>query len=80
MQEVRTALESKPEFQLADDREIAPGEQPVAGYVWLRKGESKRIEKALPQPFRYDDEEAGVGTLGNVKLFPDRLVIETFPA
>jgi predicted nucleic acid-binding protein len=48
MQEVRTALESKPEFQLADDREIAPGEQPVAGYVWLRKGESKRIEKALP--------------------------------
>jgi hypothetical protein len=78
IQEVRTVLESKPEFQLADDHEIAPDEQPATGYVWLRKGESKWIEEALPQPFRHDDEEAGVGTLGNVKLFLDRLVIETF--
>jgi hypothetical protein len=76
--EVRTELEAKPEFQLLDDDEIAPDDQPVARYAWLRKGESKQIEAALPEPFRHDNEESGVGTLGNVKLFAGRLVIETF--
>lgn len=76
--EVRAVIDLKPEFQPDDNRDAAAGDRPVVDYVWLRKGESKEIEKLLPEPFRHDDEENGSGALGNLKLFTDRLVVETF--
>jgi hypothetical protein len=76
--EVRALLESKPEFELLHDCDVPADDQKVADYVWLRRGESKQIEEALPNPFRHDDDEPAVGTIGNVKLLADRLVLETF--
>jgi hypothetical protein len=78
VREVRAVLESKPEFELMDDCDAPADDQKVADYVWLRKGESKQIEEALPNPFRHDDDEPAIGTIGNVKLLADRLVLETF--
>lgn len=75
---VEEVLESKPEFEW-EDREPEPGDPPGAEYYcWLRKGESKEIEKSLPKVFQHEGEEGGVGILGTLRLSPGEMMIETF--
>jgi hypothetical protein len=76
--EIKAILDTYPDF---NTRERNPEEKHIEGahyYSWLRKGDSKALEKQMNSAFRHDDETHGVGTLGNVTLCPDKLIIETF--
>jgi hypothetical protein len=77
--DIKNILDNKPDFE---KRQRYPEEKKVARahyYSWLRRGQSKALEKDMPLHFQHKDErEEGVGTMGNVSLFPDKLVIEVF--
>ena len=77
--DIKKILDTKPDFE---KRKRYPEEENVSGahyYSWLRRGQSKALEKDMPLHFQHKDEsKEGVGTMGNVSLFPDRLVIEVF--
>lgn len=76
--EIKAILDGYPDFQ---DRERNSEEKPLEGafyYSWLRRGESKALEKEMNSAFRHDDESHGVGTIGNLTLCPDRIIIEVF--
>lgn len=77
--QIKVVLDTKPDFE---KRERHREEKKVAGahyYSWLRRGESKALEKKMSTSFRHGDEkEDGVGTIGNIILFPDKMTVETF--
>lgn len=76
---LKAILDNYPDFE---KRQRHPEEKEVAGahyYSWLRRGQSKALEKDMPLHFQHKDErEEGVGTVGNISLFPDKLIVETF--
>ena len=76
---VKEILDTLPEFEA---REKGFGGKPAEGdlyYCWVRRGESKAIEKNMPAAFRHsDDESFGVGLLANVTLNARVLLVETF--
>lgn len=77
--QIKAVLDNYPDFE---KRERHPDEKEVAGahyYSWLRRGRSKALEKDMPLHFHHGDEhEDGVGTVGNVSLLPDKLIVEVF--
>jgi len=76
--DVKAVLDSYPDFEV---RERNPEEKQLEGasyYSWLRKGESKALEKEMSSAFRHDDESFGVGTIGNITLSPGRMIVEVF--
>ena len=78
VRQVRTVLEQKPEFEkddTEDDKEKYPGAEI---YYWVRRGASQAIEKSMPLAFQHGGEDEGVGTLGILRLYPDRLEVEAF--
>jgi hypothetical protein len=76
--EIKAVLDSKPDFEKRERHR----EEEASGayyYSWLRRGESKALEKKMSPSFRHGDEkEDGVGTIGNISLFSDKLIVETF--
>jgi len=78
--EVEAVLSSKPDFELDDELDaVEEGDPPgTLYYSWLRRGESKEIEKDMPGLLSSDGGADMVGSLGKVKLLPDGLVITTF--
>jgi hypothetical protein len=72
-EEIAKVLSMKPEFEVEDSEE-----EGVIEYSWVRKGESKKLEKKMPVFFRHRDESAGVGSLGRLKLHPDSLELIAF--
>jgi len=77
--DIKAVLDKYPEFE---PRERHPDEQDTPGvyyYSWLRRGQSKALEKNMPAHFRHGQEkDEGVGTIGNIRLFPDKLIVEAF--
>lgn len=77
--DIKAILDKYPDFK---PQERHSDEEKVLGehyYDWLRRGESKTLEKDMPLHFRYGDErEEGVGMIGNISLFPDKLIVEVF--
>jgi hypothetical protein len=75
---IREILREKPDFD-PDERDPKPGDPAGAEYyVWLRRGESKEIEKEMISYFSHEDEDQGIGAIGTLKLTLDRLVIDVF--
>ena len=72
--EIAAVLESKPDFERNDSGDREGGLR----YEWLRVGESQKIEEKMNPSFRHDDKSQGVGTVGALMLYPDRVVVETF--
>ncbi len=71
---VAKVLSTKPDFE--PEESATDG---VAEYTWLRRGESKKLEKKMPAFFRHgDDEDAGVGTVGRLRLSDDTVEIIAF--
>jgi hypothetical protein len=74
---VAAVLDEKPDFD-RDDRDLAEGDPPGTDYyVWLQRGESRALGDEPREGLAFDSYLDGVATVGNVKLLPDRLVIET---
>ena len=77
--EIEQILEKNPEFRWEDKDPEEADPPETLYYSWLRRGGSKAIEKEMNPAFQHDEDESmGVGTLGNIRLYPDKLVIETF--
>ncbi len=75
--QVLNALRSLPEFQ-PDDQASEDNLPESDSFVWLRRGESKRIEASMPEPFRHsDDESAGVGVLGRISVGHAEVMVQT---
>jgi len=78
-EDVKTILDEKPDFE---PDASGPGPKSPEGtlrYVWLRRGESKAIEEAMPPFMRHDDDDDDgyVGVLGMVRLSAGGLEVET---
>jgi hypothetical protein len=71
--EIAKVLSMKPEFEL-DESET----QGVMEYSWIRRGESKKLEKKMPALFQHSDENSGVGSLGRLRLSADTLEVIAF--
>lgn len=76
--EIEEVLRGKPDFE--PDPAGNPDPNALARFVWLRQGESVQYDKDRPEgtSLRTDASMDGVETLGNLQLFPDRLVFEAF--
>ena len=78
--QILAQLGELPEFEPAE----APSEDDLPdcdAFTWLRRGESKRIEAEMPEPFRHhDDESAGVGVLGRLSVGADEVMVQTMSA
>jgi hypothetical protein len=76
--EIENVLSSKPELR-ATTPEAGDGfDKPLQQFDWLRRGESKELEKEMIAPFQHGDSEPLVGGLAILRLYADRLVLETF--
>jgi hypothetical protein len=66
-----------PEFEPDDE----PSEENLPesdSFVWLRRGESMRIEASMPEAFRHpDDESAGVSVLGRISVGRAEVMVQT---
>ena len=71
--EIAKVLSMKPEFELEESET-----QGVMEYSWVRRGESKKLEKKMPALFQHRDENSGVGTLGQLRLCADTLEVIAF--
>ena len=61
------------------DQEPEEGDPPGTDYYsWQRTGESRKLEKDMPTPFRHEPGSGQVGTIGNLKLTDNSLILETF--
>jgi hypothetical protein len=75
LDEVRAVIESKPEFS-PEQPEPTPGMEPALYlYRWLRKGESADAD--VPAVVQSAEPEGPVSSLGSLRLYKDRLVLET---
>jgi hypothetical protein len=75
---VAAVLQNKPDFAplpLQKDEGFA---LPLAKFTWLRRGESAQIEQSMIGVFRHSNQSRSVGTVGNVRLYRDKLIIEAF--
>ncbi|MBK9138766.1 MAG: hypothetical protein IPM17_08400 [Verrucomicrobia bacterium] len=77
---VETVLRGKADFEAdtaPDDSQFAP---PKLFFRWLQQGESAECAQTIAAKggARVDTNVGGVGTVGNVRLYPERLLIETF--
>jgi hypothetical protein len=71
--EIAKVLSMKPEFEPEESET-----EGVMEYSWVRKGESKKLEKRMPVFFRHRDESLGVGSLGRLLLSADSLEVIAF--
>lgn len=77
--DIAAILKAKPDFQPDEDSELQPDDPPDSRYfLWMRRGEAKRLERYMPSVFRHKIPEDGVGVLGAVRLSSDELMLETF--
>jgi hypothetical protein len=71
--EIAKVLSMKPEFQLEESET-----QGVMEYSWVRRGESKKLEKKMPALLQHNDESASVGSMGRLRLCSDTLEVIAF--
>jgi len=71
-------IEDMPDFE-RNDEEVPEGDpEGTLYYHWLRRGRSKELEDAMPATFRSSENSGHVGSVGSLRLQPDKLVIQTF--
>lgn len=75
--EIEAVLREKPEFRAETPQAERAFAQPLAAYQWLRLGESAALEEDLRGSVHLDKQVEGVGTVGKLRFYPERLVVET---
>lgn len=76
-EEIEAVLREKPEFRAETPQAEGAFAQPLAAYQWLRLGESAALEAELRDAVHLDTKVEGVGTVGKLRFYPERLVVET---
>lgn len=76
--EIGEVLARQPELE-ATDPEAGDGfDKPLKQFVWVRRGESKALEKEMSAPFQHADSDESVGGLATLRVYSDRVVLEAF--
>jgi hypothetical protein len=75
---VAAILNNKPDFELEQPNASLGFTGPLFQYAWLRRGESAGLDQSMSTTLRHPSPDESVGTVGNVRLYPDQLVIEVF--
>jgi len=76
--EVAAILQNKPDFEPEPPRTDTGFAKPLAQFSWLRRGESAKLDQTMIGAFKHPDPSVSVGTVGNVRLYCDKLIIEVF--
>ena len=71
---IKEILDTYPEFQKEEECD----ELGAVEYTWLRVGRSKAIERFMPSVFRHKKDDEGVGTLGKIRLYSDKIEVVAF--
>ncbi len=76
---IESILKEKPDFEREDGFVPDPGEPPdSARYLWLRRGEAKRIEEKIPAlATKYGEDDSAAGILGDIRLTDNEFRITT---
>lgn len=76
--EITQVLARKPDLE-ATVPEAGDGfDKPLQQFMWLRRGESKALEKEMIAPFQHADSGESVGGLATLRVYSDRVVLEAF--
>lgn len=77
---IEAVLSGKPDFVAESAPNDSQFATPKAFFRWMQLGESAEFEKILMAKGgpRVDASVGDVGTLANVRLYPERLLVETF--
>lgn len=77
---IEAVLRDKPDFVAEPAPEDSQFATPKTFFRWMQAGESAEFEKMLAAKGgpRMDASVGGVGTLANVRVYPERLLVETF--
>lgn len=76
--EIATVLASKPELQPVTPKAGDGFDKPSLEFAWVRRGESKALEKEMIAQFQHSDSDDSVGGLATLRVYSDRVVLETF--
>jgi hypothetical protein len=76
-QEVEAILRSKPDFAWIDPSAGVHSDSPLASFHWLCQGESAELKKELSPALPRESDEPSVTRIGLLKLYPDRIIVET---
>ncbi len=76
--EIAAALASKPEMQPTEPKAGDGFDKPLLEFAWVRRGESKALEKEMIAQFQHSDSDESVGGLATLRVYADRMVLETF--
>ncbi len=74
-EKVEDILRQLPDFRVAEPNIEGDDSKDALYFDWLRLGQSKALEKKMTPAFRHKGPEDGVGSVGRVELFPDRMNI-----
>jgi len=75
--DVERILLSKPDFEPTEPAAGDGFDLPLKQFVWLRRGESKALENDMIAPFQHSTSDDGVGILASLRVYSDRVVLET---
>lgn len=77
--EIVSVLASKSELEAVDPKAGDGFDKPLLEFAWVRRGESKALEKEMIAQFQHSDSDDGsVGGLATLRVYSDRMVLETF--
>ena len=76
--QIAKVLAGKTELESIDPEAGDGFDKPLEQFAWLRRGESKALEKKMAAPFRHSDSDGSVGGLAALRVYSDRLVLEAF--
>ena len=75
---IAEVLAGKPDLEVVEPKAGDGFDKPLQQFIWLRRGESKALEKEMIASFRHADSDGSVGGLATLRLYPDRVVLEAF--
>ena len=73
---IAEVLASKRELEPVDPEAGDGFDKPLQQFVWLRRGESKALEKEMTAQFQHSDADGSVGGLATLRVYSDRVVLE----
>ncbi len=76
--EITQVLARKPDLEATVPEGGDGFDKPLQQFMWLRRCESKALEKEMIAPFQHADSGESVGGLATLRVYSDRVVLEAF--
>jgi hypothetical protein len=76
--EIAEVLARKGELEPTEPEAGDGFDKPLQQFIWLRRAESKALEKEMIAQFQHGDSGESVGGLATLRVYSDRIVLEAF--